>query len=139
MAQQARRIDDDLVAFLVAAPGIDLGHARHGSQARPDLPVVERAQSRRSETVAAHDVLEHLAESRRDRSECRGTDSRGELDHLQPFADDLAGPVEVRAVLERADDLREAEAGQRPDVGESGEPAHGLLDGEGDLRLDLEG
>ena len=37
-------IDADLVLLLVAAPGVDLGHAGHGPQLGLDDPVVDRAQ-----------------------------------------------------------------------------------------------
>ena len=39
-------IDADLILLFVAAPGVDLGHARDGAQLRLDRPVVDRAEVR---------------------------------------------------------------------------------------------
>ena len=97
---QLRRVDDDLELLLVAAPGVDLGDARHRAQLRLDDPVVDRAQLGERLPCAGDDVVEDLAQARGDRAHLRPLDAGGQLDALQPLVDDLAGEVDVGAVLE---------------------------------------
>ena len=45
--EQPVGVDADLVLLLAAAPGVDLGRARHGAQGRLDDPVVRAVRSSR--------------------------------------------------------------------------------------------
>jgi hypothetical protein len=56
---------------------------------------------------------------------------------LQPFADQLARAVEVRAFLEDAVDLRESELGERAQLRQTGDARHLVLDGERDELFDF--
>ena len=57
----------------------------------------------------------------------------------EAFVNLLPGEVDVGPVLEDGDDLREAELRDGADLFEPFEAPEGLLDGEGDLPLDLLG
>ena len=61
----------------------------------------------------------------------------GSCTAAQALVDHLPGEINVGAVLEDDDHLREAELRDGPDGLEAGHPAQHLLDGEGDLLLDL--
>ena len=63
----------------------------------------------------------------------------GICDGAQSFIDDLPGEVDVGPVLEVDDHLREAEFRDGADQLEPGQSAQHLLDGKGDLLLDLLG
>ena len=54
----------------------------------------------------------------------------GQLDRGQPLVDQLAGEVDVGAVLERHDDLRQAELRDRAHALQAGQAAERLLDRE---------
>ncbi len=120
---QACRIRRDVHLTLEATDGVDLGHAGHVAQLRPDHPVLQGAQVgggvRRAIGLArlgigVDGVHEDLAEAGRDRAQLR-IQAVGNLrfDLLQAFGDLLAGEVDVGAVLEDHGHLREPVARQR--------------------------
>ena len=59
------------------------------------------------------DVVEHFAQAGGDRPHLRPLDPVGQLDRRQPLVDELPGEVDVGAVLERDDHLRQAELRDR--------------------------
>ena len=61
----------------------------------------------------------------------------GQLDRRQPLVDELPGEVDVGAVLERHDDLRQAELRDRPHALQAGQAADRLLDRKRDPLLDF--
>ena len=82
---------------------------------------------------------EDLAEAGGDRPH-RGLDAGRQLlaRLLEALVDELAGEVDVRAVLEDDRDLRQAVARERARVVESRQAGHRGLDREGDALLDFE-
>src|SRR5262249_48537976 len=111
--EQPQRVDAHLVLLLQAAPAVDLGDARHGRQGRLDDPVLDRAQLVQRLAAAGDGVVENLAQSGRDRPHLRPGDAGGEFDGIQTLGDDLAGEVDVGAVAEVDDHLRQTELRDR--------------------------
>ena len=83
--------------------------------------------------------MEDLAESGGDRTHLRPRNAFGDLGDAQPFVDHLAGEVDVRAVGEDDDHLRDAELGDRAQLLKMRQAVDGLLDGKGDLPFDFLG
>ena len=75
------------------------------------------------DSFGSHDVVKDLAQPGRDRSHRRPLDAGGQFDRRQPFVDQLPGEVDVGAVLERDDDLRQPELGDRTQFLQVGQPA----------------
>ena len=131
----------DLELLREPAPGVDLGDPRHAPEPRPDDPILERPQLGQVVVgiLAREEVVVDLAQPGGDRPHRRPLDALGQLGLAQAFVDLLAGEVDVGPVLEDGDDLREAELRDRADLLEPLQAAEGVLDGEGDLPLDLLG
>ena len=135
---QAVRIHLDLVLPRVAAPGVDVGHARHGLQLVFDLPVVERLQLHGAVAFPFERVPIHLAEGRRHRPQGRLEAGRNPATgFVQPFVDELPREIIVHAVGKNDGDHRKAQLGNRADFLGVGKAHHGRLDGEGYQLLDL--
>ena len=134
---QPVRVDANLVLLLEAAPAIDLGGARDGAQLGLDDPVVNGAQIGQVVALAGDDIVKDLAQAGGDRSHLGPFHAGRQLDGGQPLVDQLAGEVDVGAVVEGDDHLRQAELRDRAELLQTGQPADGLLDREGDLPLDL--
>ena len=83
--------------------------------------------------------MKHLAQSGRHGAHARTGAGFGQIDRGQSFVDHLAGKVDVGAVLEDDHHLRQAELGRGAQPLDARQVAQGLLDGEGDLLLDLLG
>ena len=103
------RIDADLVLLLESAPGVDFGDARHGPHVGFDDPVVHRAQVGQAVASSRRAVMKDFAQPRGDRPHLGRSMPGGNLDVGQPLVDQLPGEVDIRAVVERDDDLRQAE------------------------------
>ena len=113
---QAVRIHLDLVLPRVAAPGVDVGHARHGLQLVFDLPVVERLQLHGAVAFPFERVPIHLAEGRRHRPQGRLEAGRNSAaGFVQPFVDELPREIIVHAVGKNDGNHRKAQLGNRAD------------------------
>ena len=107
-------VDADLILLLEAAPGVDLGRARHRAQLGLDDPVVDGAQLGEVVALAGDEVVEDLAQARwRPAPSSAARCPSGSSTVAEPLVDQLAGEVDVGAVLEGDDDLRQAELGDR--------------------------
>ena len=110
------RVDADLILLLVAAPGVDLGGALHRPHLRLDDPIVDGAQVGGVVALAGHDVMEDLAQPGGHRPHLRAARCRcGSWTAAQPLVDHLPGEIDVGAVLEHDDHLRQAELRDGPD------------------------
>jgi hypothetical protein len=97
---QALRVGHDFKGADFAAQTIHIGDAGNGAQLRPDHPV-EQAAFFRQRQIALDGEHEHLAKWRGDR--CHAAGNAGwQVAHRgsQAFADLLAGPVNIGAILE---------------------------------------
>lgn len=133
------RLDHDFKLFGEPAPRIDLRDPRDPPQSRPDHPILERAELGQVVDVAGDQVVINLAQAGGDRTHHRLLDPLREPGLAQPFADLLPGEIDVGVVAKDRDHLRQPEFGDGADLLEPLEPPQGLLDGEGNLPLDLFG
>ena len=128
----------DLVLPRVAAPGVDVGYARHGPQLVFDLPVVERLQLHRAIAFTFERIPIHLAEGRRQRPQRRLEAGRNPAARfVQPFVDELPREIVVHAVSKNNGDQGKTQFGNRADFFGVGKAHHGRLDREGHQLLDL--
>ena len=81
--------------------------------------------------------MEHFAQAGGDRSHLRPLDAAGQFDRGEPFVDELPRKVNIDAVLERHDDLREAELRNRSHSLQARQAADGLLDRKRDPLLNF--
>jgi hypothetical protein len=126
----------------IAADGVHFGDAGRRTQLRADHPILQGAEvfrrPRRSVGFARAGLgLDHIhedfAETRGDRAHFR-LDTGGQLRAraLQPFVDQLAGKIDVGAVLEDGRHLTEAVARDGARVLEPRQAGDRRLHGEGD-------
>ena len=80
-----------------------------------------------------------FAQARGNRSHLRPANTFGEIDGGKSLVDQLASEINVRAVLERHNNPREAEFGDGPHGFQTGQPADRLLDRKGDALFDFFG
>ena len=120
---EAVGVDADLVLLLVAAPAVDLGRALHCPQLGPDDPVVDGAQLGDVVPLAGDDVVEDLAQAGGHRPHLGPRDALGDVHRGQPLVDELAGEVDVGAVLEGHHHLGQAELGHRAQLLQAGQAA----------------
>ena len=131
-------LDDEL--FLVAAGLVDLGDARHGAQERLDGVLLDFAQ--RDEllhlccglvggiSAVVHAVVEDFAETGRDGRELGERAGGQPFQHaLQPLGHELAGAIDVGAVLELKGHLRQAELGDGTHFLDGGQTGQFEFDG----------
>eukprot|EP01022_Parablepharisma_sp_SALTPOND_P027440 TRINITY_DN665_c0_g9_i1.p1 TRINITY_DN665_c0_g9~~TRINITY_DN665_c0_g9_i1.p1 ORF type:complete len:1867 (+),score=739.92 TRINITY_DN665_c0_g9_i1:18974-24574(+) len=121
----------------VATDGVDLGHARHQAQLRLDDPVLDLAQVAGviGCAIGFAGVLAGFHGPQVDLAQAGGDRSHGRIDAtrqlapglLQAFVDQLAGEVDVGAILEDHRHLRQAVARQRADLFQLGQARHGRL------------
>ncbi len=130
------RIGQPVVLLLVAAEAHDVGDPRHAHELLLDDPVLPTSDLARRMAVALQRVLVNLADRRVVRAE-RGDDAVGHLRTGQLLGDLLASEVDVDAVLEGHDHLRQTERGDRPLHEHVGHAEEGPLDGYGDFLLDF--
>ena len=83
--------------------------------------------------------MEDFAQAGRHRPHLRPFDALRHFDRRQPFVDELAGEVDVGAVLEGHHHLRQPELRDRPQLLQARQAADRLLDGKRDLLLDFFG
>ena len=76
---EAGRIGQHVVLLPLAAPGVDLGDARHRTQPRLDDPVVERGELLQGVVVAGDEVVVDLAQPGGDRAHLRAADALRQL------------------------------------------------------------
>ncbi len=139
------RIDDDVILLDRPAEGVDLADAGDRLEQRREDPVLGGPDFgqpghlvRPGRPLPGQGVLVDLAHRGRDRS-------HGDLGPLgdafagldQPLEDELAGEIDVDPVLEDDGDDGEPGLGDRADLIEPGQAAHGRLDRVGDEALDL--
>ena len=105
VAVETLRIETDLILLLIATPAIHLGRPLHGAQLWLDDPVVDRPQIGQIRPLAGDDIMEHFAQTRRDRSHLRALDADRQLGRGEPFVDELPSEIDVRAIHERDHDL----------------------------------
>jgi len=92
----------------IAAERIDIGHARHGAQRRPDHPVQQRPALGERQVGAVDREHEHLAQRAGDRGEAAAHPLRQVArDVGETLRDLVARPVDVGAVLEIEGDVCE--------------------------------
>ena len=145
ISEELFRVYCDLVLLDVSAEGVDVVNAWYGLEQGgqdpvlngPDLGQVFRP-AHPGRQVPEEGVLIDLAHGRRNGPHgdlrARG-DALPSLD--QPLEDELAGKIDIDAVLENDRDHGQARFRDRPDLGEPGQAAHGDFDGKGDEPLDL--
>ena len=134
--------------LLVAADRVDLDDARHGAKLRPDDPVLDGPEVGRGVGLAGRllcaglgldGIHVDLAQAGRDRAHRRlGAGRQLVLGLLDALVDELAGEVDVGAVLEDDRHLAEAIARQRAGVFQPRQAAHRGLERKGDALLDLQ-
>ena len=148
VGDQPRRIGQHMELPLVAADRVDLDDAGHGAKLRLDDPVLDGAQVGRAVGLAGRlpgvgpgldGVHVDLAQARRDRAH-RGMQARRQLvlGLLDALVDELAGEVDVGAVLEHHGHLAEAVTRQRARVVELRQAAHRRFHRKGDALLDFQ-
>ena len=139
VATQGRRLGDDLELPDFSTERIHTGGPGHGLQDRSQHPVLERPQLHEAAVRALQRVLEHLTQTRRDRAEA-GFDTVGQLipGTQHPFENQLAGEVDVGAILEDHRHHRQSELGQRANLGGMGNARTRSLDRVGHELLDLQ-
>ena len=138
LARSSARVGEHVVLLLEAAEADHVGDAGHAHQVLLDDPVLPAPQLARRVVVALERVLVDLPDRRVVGPE-RGRDPVGHLGVGQPLGDLLAREVDVDAVLEGDDHLREPERGDRALDEHVGHADQRALDGDGDLLLDLLG
>ena len=101
--------------FLIAADSVDFGHTRHQSKLRPNDPILQGAQGGRVIGFAVllscvglgfHRVVEYFTQPCGDRAH-NGLNTRWHLTLglLQAFIDEIAGKINVSALLKNNSDL----------------------------------
>ena len=143
VAQERLRPHIDLVLPFETAQRENLGHAAHGLQVELHQPVLDGAQfdAVHGAVGAVEEVEEDLSEPGGDRPHGRLAEAVGYVLTCQPetFADELAGPVDIRPVLEIDIHDRQAEIRGGADFRQPGQTIHRRLDREGDIALHLFG
>ena len=127
----------DLEGAHLAAQAVDVGDAGDGAQLRADHPV-EQGAFLGQRQVALDGEHEHFAERRRDRRHAAGGAGRQvALCGGQAFADLLAGPVDIGAVLEIDGDVGQRVFGGRAQQALVRDAEHFLLDRHGEAGFDF--
>ena len=148
VGDQLVRIGRHMKLLRVAADAVDIGHAGHGLQLRPDDPVLDRPQVHRRiglslrrlrARLALDGPEEDLAKPRGDRSHGR-LDARRQaaLDLLDALGNELSREIDIGAVLEDDRHLRQAIARNGPGLFQPRQAGHNRLDQVGDALLGLE-
>ena len=141
VADQRVGVDTHLELLDLTADGKNFGNALYRLQVELDDPVLDLPQL--GIAVLSAGVLQHveqnLAESCSDGAHHRLAKAVGNSlpGHLQPFPHQLAGEVNIGAVLEVDIDHRQAEVGDRPHMIQLRQAIHGAFDGVGDVFLHL--
>ena len=145
VGEELLRVHRHMVLLDVAAEGVDLADAGHGLEQRGQDPVLNGPdlgqvflRVHAGGPVPREGVLIDLAHGRGHRSH---GDLRARGDALpgldQPLEDELAGEIDIDAVLEDDRDDRQPRLGHGADLGQPGQAAHHDLDGIRDEPLHL--
>ena len=141
IAQQLGGTDEDVELFDLATERQHLRHPRHRLQVEFDQPVLDLAHLLRAALAGGvfHNIEEDLAQPCGNGPHLWFPKPFGDLfaRQLQPFVDQLAGEVNVGAVLKVDIDHRQAEVRYGTDLLEIGQAVHGHLDGVGDVLFDF--
>ena len=148
VGKQARRIGGDVELLFIAADRVDFGDAAYLPELRAYYPVLQGTQCSRvvgltvglpGRVIGMHRVQVDFTKTRRNRPH-RGLDAARQLalGLLQPFVDEIAGPVDIGAVREDDRHLRQAVAGQRARVLQVRQTGDCHFNKVGDALLDFE-
>lgn len=130
----------DFEGFVEAAVGVDFSDARDLSHEGDDPPFEKGTEFHGGVAFAADFELEDFPEGSGEGSEFRGAVTRGDAggDIDETFGDQLAGAVDIGAVLEDDGDGGDTELGDAADFSDARESAHARFHGVGDVPFDFE-
>ncbi|EAU66886.1 hypothetical protein STIAU_3193 [Stigmatella aurantiaca DW4/3-1] len=141
IGRHARGIELHLVGFQLAAEGVHFHHPWHRAQPGDELPLQYLPQLHGALALAADLELVNFSEPRGRGAHLGRAVAFGDVlpGLLEPLAHELAGEVDVRAVLEGDGDDGQAELGDGAKLLGARQAAHRRLDGHGDEPFHLHG
>ena len=118
VGQQLRGIYHHLELLRLSSPNVDFDHARHRSQAHPDLPFEECPECHGAVAVSLHGELIDFTQSGRQRSHYRTAILDRDTFHRtgKSFGNQLSRAVDVRPIFENCGDHRESIARHRAEL-----------------------
>jgi hypothetical protein len=141
VGEQLGGVHHHLVLLGFAAPDVDLDHARHGPEARADVPFQDGPKGHRIVSAAAQREMIDVAQAGRERPHQRPAVCGGNPLHRpdQSLVHELPRPMNLNVVLENGGDGGQPVTGNGPQLAQAGEAAQGRFDRKAHELFDLDG